>query len=150
MNNNSVYMKFTNQNQWKDYIQNLLRTNDLAVKRAVIAIYNRQTFEEKMKHKAAEDNKRGFSKIDAEFLSAAAVAFLDGKEVDDTSMIVVRNKMKKYWRQLMLVSKSNIAKFLEKQKALGNSKPKTIESTEEQKDLITILPDGSYSYYTYN
>ena len=44
----------------KDRIQNLLATNDLAVERAVVAIYDRQTQDEKRDSDTKHDNFRGF------------------------------------------------------------------------------------------
>lgn len=44
----------------KDRIINLLNTNDLAVERALVAIYDRQTHDEKRDSDTKHDNMRGF------------------------------------------------------------------------------------------
>lgn len=44
----------------KERIQHLLNTNDLAVERAIVAIYDRQTQDEKADSRTKHDNSRGF------------------------------------------------------------------------------------------
>jgi len=44
----------------KERIQHLLRTNDLAVERALVTIYDRQTQDEKRDSDTKHDNQRGF------------------------------------------------------------------------------------------
>jgi len=46
----------------KDSIQHLLRTNDLAVERAIVAIYDRQTHDEKRDSETKHHNAIGFRK----------------------------------------------------------------------------------------
>lgn len=56
---------FTSQKQWEAYLKDLLKTNDKALLRAIVLIYDNQTPEEKDKGESIEDNCIGFSKIDA-------------------------------------------------------------------------------------
>lgn len=102
------YFGFTNQKQWKHYIQDLLRKNDNAVVRGVIQIYNRQTFDEQVEQESNVENGIGFSKNDAPFMSTVAIAFITGKKVDAKTFEIARNKMLHYWKQLMEISKEGL------------------------------------------
>ena len=102
------YFGFTNQKQWKQYIQDLLRKNDNAVVRGVIQIYNRQTFDEQVEQESNVENGIGFSKNDAPFMSTVAIAFITGKKVDAKTFEIARSKMLHYWKQLMEISKEGL------------------------------------------
>lgn len=101
----SVWERFTSRKQWETYLKDLVATNDKALKRAIVLIYNNQTEEEKNKEESLEDNLSGFSKIDAKEMGEIARKILKGRELTDGEISKSRNKMKKYWRQLMLISK---------------------------------------------
>ena len=105
-----VWESFTNQQQWKDYLQELVRTNDRALIKSILVIYERQTDEEKYSGQTTEHNGRGFGKIDAEFFTQIVVQLKHGYPLTDRQMAVARNKMPKYWRQLMQVSKAKMAR----------------------------------------
>ena len=45
----------------KESIAHLLRTNDLAVERAMVVLYERQTHDERASSTTSHDNKRGFT-----------------------------------------------------------------------------------------
>lgn len=66
----------------KESIQRLLATNDLAVERAVVAIYNRQTGDEKRDSDTKHDNNVGFRANHAPTLSFYARIILKGWEAD--------------------------------------------------------------------
>lgn len=102
------YFGFTTQRQWKDYLKELIKHNDRAVVRGVIQIYNRQTFDEQVEQESNVVNGVGFNKNDAPFMSAVAVAFISGKEVDKKTFEVARNKLTHYWKQLMQISKEGL------------------------------------------
>lgn len=96
---------FTSQNQWKDYLKNLLKTNDKALLRAIVLIYDNQTLEEKTKGKSIDDNHVGFSKIDAKEMGDIARKIKAKKPLTRGEIVKSRNKMQKYWKQLMIISK---------------------------------------------
>lgn len=98
-------MEFTNQNQWKEYLQNLLRTNKKALYRAIVLIAKYQTPEEKALGMTFEHNNRGFGAVDAEFLTCMALRIESGIELTPKQLAICQNKMPKYWRQLMIASK---------------------------------------------
>lgn len=101
---------FTNQQQWKEYLQDLVKRNDKALIRAIEVIYDRQTEHEKYYGVTVEENGQGFGKVDAEFFTSIVTQLRSGKGLTKKQLAVARNKMPKYWRQLMIVSKEKMAK----------------------------------------
>ena len=99
---------FTNQQQWKEYIQNLLKTNKKALYRAIILIADFQTPEEKAYGATIEPNGKGFGAVDAEMMTGLALRLRCGGELTERELAICRNKMPKYWRQLMNISKRNM------------------------------------------
>ena len=103
-----VWETFTNQKQWKEYLKNLLKTNNKALLKAIVLIYDSQTEEEKRTNESVEDNKLGFSKIDAKDLSTVARKIKREEVLTESELAKSRNKMPKYWKQLMIISKRNM------------------------------------------
>lgn len=113
---------FTTQKQWRLYLQDLVKTNDTALLRAIVLIYNNQTYEEKQCKEAKDENDIGFSKHDAKEMSEIAEKILKGEQLTAGELAKSRNKMTKYWHQLMDISlrqqkeQTNIPKQLEPEK----------------------------------
>jgi hypothetical protein len=82
-------------------IKTLLETNPKAVERAIVAIYERQTPDEKATHETSKTNGVGFSKFDAEFLSSLAEWIKRGRTLTPRQLAIGRNKIKRYHRQLV-------------------------------------------------
>lgn len=129
------YFGFTNQKQWKQYIQDLIRKNDNAVVRGVIQIYNRQTFDEQVEQESNVENGIGFNKNDAPFMSTVAIAFITGKKVDAKTFEIARNKMLHYWKQLMEISKEGL------DAKLRNIKLRLLEKDLEEKEAQEGIHD---------
>lgn len=96
---------FMSQKQWESYLKDLVRTNDQALLRAIVLIYDNQTDEEKLKGESIEGNCIGFSKIDAAEMGAIARKIKAKKQLSKGELAKSRNKMQKYWKQLMIISK---------------------------------------------
>ena len=110
---------FTSQKQWESYLKDLLKSNDKALLRAIVLIHDNQTQEEKNKGESIEDNCIGFSKIDAKEMGDIANKIRAGKVLTKGELAKSRNKMQKYWKQLMIISKKQAeAKRLQEQKEL--------------------------------
>lgn len=90
----------------KTSIQTLLATNDKAVIRALLVIYDRQTEAEKAVGVTKEDNGIGFSGCDAEILSSFAEWYKSKGFLTPKQLAISKNKLKKYWRQLLQISES--------------------------------------------
>ncbi len=97
---------FTSNKQWEKYIKDLLKNDDKALLRAIVIIYNNQTEEEKRKRLSISENKIGFSKIDVEVMSKIANKIKGGNLLTEGELEMSRNKMTKYWKQLMVYSKN--------------------------------------------
>ncbi|MDD4804589.1 MAG: hypothetical protein PHN69_05385 [Candidatus Pacebacteria bacterium] len=103
-----VWETFTNQKQWESYLKNLVKTNDRALIKAIVLIYDLQTEEEKNTGQSVEENKIGFSKIDAYELGNIAKKIKRGQSLTEAEVAKSRNKMQKYWKQLMTISKKQM------------------------------------------
>lgn len=93
----------------KERIIEMLETNDKAVTRAVIAIYNLQTATEQQTQSTRVTNNVGFNHADAPYLSYCAKyaiqknAILSGKHLAKS-----RTRIRKYWKQLLdIANQSN-------------------------------------------
>ena len=95
---NNVYSK---RKVWtKEEVKELLNSNNKAVMRGILAIYNRQTESEQYCDDTHEVNGVGFNGIDAPFLSNLAKWILDKGYLTDKQMVIARKKMLKYSQQL--------------------------------------------------
>lgn len=94
-----------------DRIVNLLNTNNLAVERAILAIYNRQTSDEKIAHNTHHHNNIGFSAADAWAGTYIAKWLLAGRHLDGRFLAKARTIAIKYRRQLCQIAaeKANAA-----------------------------------------
>lgn len=120
---------FTSQKQWEAYLKDLLKTNEAALVKSIVLIYDRQTDEEKNKGESIEDNYVGFSKVDANDMGAIARKIKAGKALTKGELAKSRNKMQKYWKQLMVISK---------EQAEANKMKKAAEAYDEQAEAETI------------
>lgn len=91
----------------KSRIIRLLQNEDRAVLRALIVVYQNQTAQEKNNGSTIEDNGVGFTGIDADILTSfvrfyESVGFLTNRQI-----AITRNKIVKYWRQLLISAELN-------------------------------------------
>ena len=100
-----IWEAFTNQKQWESYLKNLIKTNDKALYKSIILIYEMQTDEERYIGESKEENNVGFSKVDAYEMGVIAKKIKQGNELTSGEIAKSRNKMQKYWKQLMIISK---------------------------------------------
>lgn len=127
----NIWEIFTNQKQWELYLKNLVKTNDRALIKAIELIYDLQTAEEKNTGKSIEDNKIGFSKIDAYELGNIAKKIKRGQSLTEAEVAKSRNKMQKYWKQLMIISK------------------KQMQEKEDQEELKQVEEEMYYEQLTF-
>ncbi|MBQ0112178.1 MAG: hypothetical protein KBT03_03520 [Bacteroidales bacterium] len=100
---------FTTQKEWEQYLKDLVKSNDTALLRAIVLIYDNQTPEEKQNEESVTDNNIGFTKWDAKEMSEIAKKIKAGEQLTAGEMAKSRNKMQKYWKQLMHISKKQQA-----------------------------------------
>lgn len=84
----------------KDTILALIDRNDLAVGRALLALFNRQTAEEQGTGATVEQNGQGFNGVDAAFGSSLAVQFRDKGSLSPRQIACGRKMLRKYAGQL--------------------------------------------------
>ncbi len=85
-------------------IKELLDRSDLAVQKAVVAIYRFQTPDEQDCETTRYQNGMGYNAFDAEIMSSFAKWILSGKNLTVKQMAIARKKIKKYVRQLTSVA----------------------------------------------
>lgn len=96
----------TNEYNSQLYIEELLNTNNRAVERAMVVLYNRQTADEKCTNQALYRNGRGFSSADARQGTYYAKWVLSGKKLSGRFLDQARCMAFKYVKQL--VEEANI------------------------------------------
>ena len=79
----------------------LLAASNKAVVRAVLVVYRNQTEYERVCQATQENNGVGFSGVDAEILSSYAEFYLKTGFLTPKQVAIARNKIKKYWRQIL-------------------------------------------------
>lgn len=124
--------QFTKDTEWKQYLQNLVGTNDKALLKAIVLVYDQQTLEEKQFGESKEENDVGFTKVDAKVLGDIAEKIKQGQQLTAGELAKSRNKMKKYWKQLMCISKRQLEqKRVEEQQRLNEQKKQQFEESIE-------------------
>lgn len=131
----AAWKYFTSQKQWEAYLKDLLKSNDTALKRAIVLIYNRQTEPERYNGQSTEENGVGFSKIDANEMGAIAKRIIEGKELTKGELAKSRNKMGKYWKQLMEISKAQQAK-------VESDEQKRLEEKLAEEERAAMMEDA--------
>ena len=96
------------QAQWKTYITNLITSNNKALFKSILVIHALQTDEEQFYGASNHINGVGFCKTDAEFLTGMAIKVKYRRSMTLGEYEKSKNKMKKYWKQLMKVSKGEL------------------------------------------
>lgn len=87
----------------KEKIQSLIKTNDNAVIASLMRIYDRQTQDEQDVKDTRDWNAVGFTGVDAYILSSFVESYKKYSRLSPKQMAISRNKMKKYWKQLLEV-----------------------------------------------
>lgn len=118
----------------------LLQVNNDAVERAVLAIFARQTEDEKRIKETKHSNQMGFSSADARNGSYYAGWIKSNRKLSGKFLDKAREMMVKYRRQLLIVS---VEKAIAKDPILSNLWCRAKESRIEFGELR--LDDGDYA-----
>ena len=108
---------FRTKEEWRHYLQNLLKTNDEALLKALVLIYQSQAPHEQLGGVSTEHNCVGFTSWDANELGTLAKRVQANIQLTPAELCVLRNKMPKYWKQLLAISKRQLAEREEAAKA---------------------------------
>lgn len=141
------WIHFTNQKQWESYLKNLIKVNDRALLKSITLIYNNQTNEEKDKGESIEENKIGFSKIDAYEMGKIAIKIKEGKPLTKGELAKSRNKMQKYWKQLMIISKRKMKAEEEFRKSLDKITEVIKTQWAEYEEILSQCLEGKSCSY---
>ena len=85
----------------QESIKGLINRSDEAVERAILHIYRNQTFDEQQCKDTRYVNNVGFSGHDAEYLTSIAEQLKEGRGLTDRQLAICRNKIRRYWKQLI-------------------------------------------------
>ncbi|MGD9678115.1 MAG: hypothetical protein AB7V16_07095 [Vulcanibacillus sp.] len=88
----------------KDFIKEKLLSDTRWLEHGVLAIYNRQTYEEKNIEKTKEHNGVGFTSSDARYLTYVAKWISSGKHLSGRHLEKTRRQMVKYSGQLTKIA----------------------------------------------
>lgn len=94
----------------RESISELLRTNDRAVERAMVAIYDRQTADEKSSSDTRHSNSIGFSGAHASKGSYYARWVLSGRRLTGAHLDKARRMSLRYVRQLLEIAEEKSAR----------------------------------------
>lgn len=93
----------------RDSIRDLLRTNDRALCRAVLAIYRRQMADEQAAQSTHYNNGVGFTAADARVMTQIAQTLIaDDYILDTVDMATARERMPKYAGQLLEIAMAKV------------------------------------------
>lgn len=84
----------------KREIANNVQNNYEWTKRAILALYERQTIDEQISQHTNHDNNRGYNKTDARFMSSLAEWIKSNRSLTSKQLFVARKKLEKYHAQL--------------------------------------------------
>jgi len=84
----------------KERIQELIVTNDAAVKKALLVIFNNQTADERSAEATHDRNNIGFTGVDAKIMTSFAKQLIGRGFLSSKQLAIARRKLPKYWRQL--------------------------------------------------
>ncbi len=92
----------------KEEVREKLWNSQKWLERGILAIYEKQTIEEKVKEHSLDHNKVGFSGPDASYLSYIARWLKSGRTLSGKHFEKVRMKMLKYAGQLAKIANGEI------------------------------------------
>lgn len=81
-------------------VQENIDNNPSAVNRAILALYSKQTLDEKTSHSTQKTNKMGFNGADAPFGTSLAEQIMKGRTLTDNQLATARRMLKKYVKQI--------------------------------------------------
>ena len=92
----------------KEDIRELLLTDDKAVARGVVAIYNLQTEDEQNVGETSVKNGVGFNGVDANFMSSIAQFYMRRNFLSPKQVEFARKKLLKYSNQLTMIANAKL------------------------------------------
>jgi hypothetical protein len=98
----------TNNKLWSpEQILDMLHKSPVAVERGLLAIYARQTADERASESTNHKNNVGFNGFDAPLLSSMAQQLKEGRRLSRKQMDIVSKRICKYAKQLAAIANEN-------------------------------------------
>jgi hypothetical protein len=91
----------------KEYIKTQLLADQRWLSRGIVAIFEKQTYDEQQTESTKEHNGVGFNGVDAEILSSFAKQIKAGRTLSTKQLTIAHKKMPKYAGQLLSIAKEN-------------------------------------------
>ena len=89
----------------KEFIKEKLITDQRWLMRGIVAIFEKQTWDEQQTEQTTEHNGVGFNGIDAELMSSFAKQIQRGRVLSTKQLAFAQKKMPKYAGQLLHIAK---------------------------------------------
>jgi flagellar motor protein MotB len=121
----------TKKSEWKKHLQHLVKTDTKACLRAIVCIDQLQTVEEHRRCESVDENNVGWTKWDAPDMSRMAAKFRAGVQLSEGELARAKNKMPKYWQQLMMISKRRLAEKQKRQQQVEEEAKAQAEAIRE-------------------
>ncbi len=90
------------------HIRKMVATDITWTRRAILALYEHQTDDEKNSELTKENNSRGFNSFDATFLSSIAKQLLAGRRLSEKQLVASRKALRKYSGQLLRIAEAKV------------------------------------------
>ena len=81
-------------------MKNILNKHDDQVGKALVKLYEKQTYDEQVSHETKENNGVGFNGVDAKILTSFANFYKKAGFLTPKQLIIARKKIMKYAAQL--------------------------------------------------
>lgn len=95
----------------KEKLWAVLEVNDDQLAKALVALYNRQTEDEKETKETTEQNGIGFNGVDSTFLSSVAESFKKYGKLTSAQTNALRKALKKYRGQLVEIANAKYSEI---------------------------------------
>jgi hypothetical protein len=92
----------------KDYIKMAMVKDTRWLLRGIVAIFEKQTYDEQQSEATKEDNGIGFNGVDAYILSSFAKQIKQGRTLSPKQLPIALKKMPKYAGQLLKIAKGEV------------------------------------------
>jgi hypothetical protein len=89
----------------KEFIKTKLLTDQRWLMRGIVAIFEKQTYDEQQTEQTKEHNGVGFTGVDAELMSSFAKQIKAGRTLTTKQLAFAQKKMPKYAGQLLQIAK---------------------------------------------
>ena len=96
----------------KIYVKNQLSYDELWATKALLKIFDFQTYEEKMYENTEIDNGIGFTGADAKILSSFAKQYKSRGFLSHKQMYILHKRIPKYWNQIINISDEEKLKIM--------------------------------------